>query len=162
MLAIGVHERYKPNFSGVCYVETKSLDGEYRAHNTGSDVFVRGRGGSFEEWRHRERRSATCGGMKPATVYTTAGGGEFGGTRQGYQVDHSNGEAMALLLVMCNHPPQILIFPESFEAPMTMQLVTCLENELVVMSFSSRTKHLPPSPQLLHSSAWLSPMYQML
>ncbi|CAM9262124.1 unnamed protein product, partial [Hapterophycus canaliculatus] len=28
MLLVGVHERYRPNCSGACYVETKSLDGE--------------------------------------------------------------------------------------------------------------------------------------
>ncbi|CAN0038698.1 unnamed protein product [Pylaiella littoralis] len=28
MLLVGVHERYKPNYTGACYVETKSLDGE--------------------------------------------------------------------------------------------------------------------------------------
>ena len=28
MLVVGVHERYRPNCGGVCYVETKSLDGE--------------------------------------------------------------------------------------------------------------------------------------
>lgn len=29
MVVVGVHERYRPNCSGACYVETKSLDGEY-------------------------------------------------------------------------------------------------------------------------------------
>ncbi|CAN0016036.1 unnamed protein product, partial [Discosporangium mesarthrocarpum] len=28
MLIVGVHERYRPQCGGVCYVETKSLDGE--------------------------------------------------------------------------------------------------------------------------------------
>ncbi|CAM9970043.1 unnamed protein product [Laminaria digitata] len=28
MLVVGVHERYRPTCGGVCYVETKSLDGE--------------------------------------------------------------------------------------------------------------------------------------
>lgn len=29
MLVVGVHERYRPSCGGVCYVETKSLDGEH-------------------------------------------------------------------------------------------------------------------------------------
>lgn len=45
MVVVGVHERYRPNCTGACYVETKSLDGERYRYPIGAMVGVWGYGG---------------------------------------------------------------------------------------------------------------------